>query len=142
MEHYGVVMLSLSPDASLGLMAAGAAAVTLEFVRPGWVIPAVAGCLLIVFGAHSLAQYTLSASGVALMVAGALLCGGDGYWQAQGLAGLAGAAAMFLGCLRLVVEPPISWPVAMLTSLPLAALLTFLTRIAWRARRNKRIAIF
>ena len=59
MDYYGTVMFLRSPDASLGLLAAGLGVIMLEFVRPGWVLPAVLGCLMVVFGIHSLTQYPL-----------------------------------------------------------------------------------
>ena len=135
-------MFVLSPDASLALLALGVTAISLEFVRPGWVFPAVLGCLLVVFGIHSLAQYRLNPTGLLLIAAGFLLCGLEARLQTKGLLGLAAAAALFDGTLRLVQDRPVHAITALATSLPLAALLSILLTLAWRARRNKRTTIF
>lgn len=135
-------MFALSPDASLALLALGLAAISLEFVRPGWVLPAVFGCLFVVFGIHSLALYPLSPTGLILIAAGFLLCGLEARLQTKGVLGLAAAAALFTGVLRLVRDRPVHTITALATTLPLAALLSILLTLAWRARRNKRTTIF
>ncbi len=142
MNHYESVMFAFSPDASLALLALGLAAISLEFVRPGWVLPAVGGCLCVVFGIHSLARYPLSPTSLCLIAAGFLLCGLEARLQTKGLLGLAAAAALFMGTLRLVRDRPVHALTALATSLPLAALLSILLTLAWRARRNKRTTIF
>lgn len=94
MNHFSAITFVFSPGVALGLLATGIIAVVCEFLRPGLVIPGVAGSLLVVFALHSL-------------------------WLA----------------------PP-ALSAALWVSLPLAAILTFLLRMAWREHRRKRRAIF
>lgn len=142
MNHYGTVMFSLGPDASLGLLAAGLGAIMLEFVRPGWVVPAVVGCLMVAFGLHSLAQYQLEPTCLVLVTFGFVLCGLEARFQTKGLLGMVAGASLFFGTRRLVSDGQVRTVTALATSLPLAALLSILLTLAWRARQNKRTTIF
>ena len=142
MDHYGTVMFLRSPDASLGLLAAGRGVIMLEFVRPGWVLPAVLGCLMVVFGIHSLTQYPLEPKGLVLIAAGFLLCALEARVQAKGLLGAAAGVSLYFGAVHLVRGEQIHTATALATALPLAALLSILLTLAWRARQNKRNTIF
>lgn len=134
-------MFVFSPDFSLALVAAGIVLVCCEFVRPGLVIPAVLGCLLVVFGLNSLWQYSLDWRGAVLAPGGFALLAVDGSLRARGAVALLGAAAVFVGCIMLVKAPHVRWPTALVLTLPVSILIAFLLATASRARRNKRIAI-
>lgn len=118
MNHYGTVMFLRSPDTSLALLAAGLGVIMLEFVRPGWVLPAVLGCLMAVFGLHSLTQYPLEPKGLVLIAAGFLLCGLEARFQARGLLGAAAGVSLYFGALHLVRGEQIHTATALATSCP------------------------
>ena len=131
-------MFQISPDWALALVAGGALGLCWEFIRPGSVLPAVAGCLLLTWGFWTLGQYPLDWRGIALALAAFSLIGLEARYRLRGVAALGGAVALAAGLRNVVVAPKIHWVAAAPVAAAFSALMSFLLSIAWRARANKR----
>ena len=134
-----MITFSVTPLIALSMIAGGVLLVYLEFARPGLVIPAVTGCLLVAFGLRGLWRYPLDWRGATLIATGAGLLAIRGL---RGAFAVPGTAAVTTGLRLLVIDPAVGWSAAMLIGLPLSGLTAFLFAATWRARINKRIRIF
>jgi len=95
----------------------------------------------VLLGLSSFAILPINWVGVALLTVAVALLVLEAKGRVPAIAGIAAALAMTFGLVTLVnspaPEPRIRWATALGVALPLAAITTFLLRIADRARRNK-----
>ena len=106
----------------------------LEFLRPGAVIPGVAGMVLLMLAIARFSSLPWSATGALLLTAGiaVLLLWRGTYW---------GIPILLLGA-RLLIGPEeqrVRWPVAIALVIPFGLLTSRLLAIAERARLNKSV---
>ena len=105
-----------------------------EFLRPGSVIPGVAGMVLAMLAIARFSTLPWSPLGALLLAAGmaALLIWRGTWW---------GVPLLLLGSRFLIApeEHRIRWSIAVATSIPFGLLTTYLLSIAERARLNKSI---
>jgi membrane-bound serine protease (ClpP class) len=135
-------IISAIADPNIGfiLLALGALGLYVEFNSPGLILPGVAGGILLLMGASSLAVLPLSWVGVSLLVLGAALFVLEAHFASHGVLGAGGTIAMVLGALMLIDGPPemrIHLVTAISVSIPFALITMFLLTLAIRARRNK-----
>jgi membrane-bound serine protease (ClpP class) len=135
-------IISSIADPNIGfiLLVVGALGLYLEFNSPGLILPGVAGGILLLMGASSLAVLPLSWVGISLLVLGAALFVLEAHFASHGVLGTGGTVALVLGALMLVDGPPemqIHLVTALSVSIPFALITMFLLTLAVRARRNK-----
>ena len=116
----------------------GAVVISLEFIRPGRVLPAVAGLTLTAWGVRDLSYWPVSNLGLSLIGLSVGLFALEAFWRVNFLAGTGGACCLAAGLSQLVKQPgSISWMAAVPGCLLFGAWMVFLLNIAKRARRNK-----
>jgi membrane-bound serine protease (ClpP class) len=125
--------ITVSPDVALLLIAVGALAICVEFLRPGTVFPGVLGSVSALFGFAALGHIRWQGVLISL-TAFALLALGSKY-PARQLLTAAGTVALPFGAI--VMQPRIHPTAAFLTMVPLALIAAYLFRLAVRARCNK-----
>lgn len=125
----------LDSSGALLVAALGVLLICAEFCLPGWVVPGVAGGVCLVCGAYRLSL--LGASGLVALSLLLVLIGmaAAGYGLVPEWLGLLLLLGVPLLC-RVLVPAGISWPVAVLASVPAAAMFILL-RVAARAVANK-----
>lgn len=116
---------------------AGLVVGSVEFARPGWIVPGVCGATLFCYGFSRMAQGPLDARGLLGLAAALLLL----LLEARLRTRVLGAGAGFVlawGLRNLYREPDrISWPLALSLALPLMIASGWLLGIAWQAREAK-----
>ncbi len=132
----------LSPDAAILLATAGLCLIFLELNRPGSILPGAVGLLLVLLAASVLLRYPLQAWAEALMLLSTAILLGN-LWRSVPL-WLLGFAALGLGAAsRFLVSAGADRQVHMAVALPcgiaVGGLGAFLSRVAFRARRAKRV---
>jgi membrane-bound serine protease (ClpP class) len=135
-------IISAIADPNIGfiLLVLGALGLYVEFNSPGLILPGVAGGILLLMGASSLAVLPLSWVGVSLLLLGATLFVLEAHFASHGVLGTGGTLALVLGALMLIDGPPemqIHLVTALSVSIPFALITMFLLTLALRARRNK-----
>lgn len=128
------------PNIGFILLVLGALGLYVEFNSPGLILPGVAGGILLLMGASSLAVLPLSWVGVSLLLLGATLFILEAHFASHGVLGTGGTVALVLGALMLIDGPPemrIHLVTALSVSIPFALITMFLLTLALRARRNK-----
>jgi membrane-bound serine protease (ClpP class) len=118
---------------ALLLIAVGALAICFEFLRPGTIIPGVLGSVSMLFGFAALSP--MRWQGVLLLMIAFALLGLGSKYPSQHLFTAAGTLTSPLGAL--IMEPRIHSLTAFLIMVPLALTVSYLFRLAVRARRNK-----
>ena len=152
----GALALQLSPEAALIGFTVGMLLIYLELNRPGLVLPGAAGLLLVLLALGSLLAETrmgafrLSGGGLVLIGTATALLLLDLLRRTSFIVALAATGALCLGFAHLLASPApigggeasaaahIAAPVAVLCGLLLGLATAALTRIARRARANKR----
>ena len=110
-----------------------------EFVRPGLVLPGVCGGLLALLGVSGLAALPVHSIGVWLIGLAAALLFSGALARSRRVWIALGGVALALGGFSLVDGMRL-W-VAVGAAVPFAAVTGYLSEIAWRARRNKRVRV-
>jgi membrane-bound serine protease (ClpP class) len=108
----------------------------IELLRPGLVLPGVAGLVLVMLGIASLSALPSHLPSLALVVAAFVLLYLDARFRLYGIAGLCAAALMAAG-LRYGLRGAVSWAVAIALSVPYILITDWLLGLALRARANK-----
>lgn len=143
---YGLTLreriISAIADPNIGfiLLVVGALGLYVEFNSPGLILPGVAGGILLLMGASSLAVLPLNWVGVSLLLLGGTLFILEAHFASHGVLGTGGTVALVLGALMLIDGPPemqIHLVTALSVSIPFALITMFLLTLAMRARRNK-----
>ncbi|MFN7937262.1 MAG: hypothetical protein U0R19_28310 [Bryobacteraceae bacterium] len=124
--------LLLPSEIALCMLFGGALIGYVEFLRPGTVIPGVAGMVLTMLAIARFSNLAWSAKGALLLAAGiaALLIWRGAWW---------GIPLLLLGA-RLLITPEeqrIRWIIAAATTIPFGLLTAYLLSISERARLNK-----
>ncbi len=134
------LLTALSPNAAVVILTTGLALVALEVNRPGSILPGALGLLLSLLAAASLSQYHPRPEPVVQVIASMALLLVQARRQLLWIIP-AGATILLIFSMSTLlprtVQPGVSPWVALLCGLFLGAGTTVLTRIAWRARKNK-----
>ena len=131
----------LDASTSFGLFAVGCLLVTLEFARPGLILPGAAGGVLILVTVARLAHMSVTAAGVALLLAALTTLLIEIRYRWNPVPGLLPALLLFLAATRwsAVVHERVRPWLALPVSLVLCSLVVILGSAAWRgfwAKRN------
>jgi len=135
-----IISAVADPNVGFILLIVGALGLYVEFNSPGLILPGVAGGILLLMGASSLAVLPLSWVGVSLLLLGATLFVLEAHFASHGVLGSGGTVALVLGALMLIDGPPamrIHLVTALSVSIPFALITMFLLSLAIKARRNK-----
>jgi membrane-bound ClpP family serine protease len=134
----------LSPDAAVVTLTLGVILIYVELNRPGWVLPGAVGLLLSLLSIASLLRFELRAPAILLLTSASALLMLNLLRPIHSLVTLAATAALILGFGCLVRGPGdlhVHALTAAICGLILGAGTSLLTRIARRARRNKRVRL-
>jgi len=130
--------MSLSSDATILLLTIGVLLIYIELNRPGTILPGTLGLMAVLLSLANLRRFPLDLPAVALCFSAIVLFSLDLYRATPIIVAIAATLALTLGFCRLVITPPIHTVTADACGLLLGAGTSFLTRIARRARTNKR----
>jgi membrane-bound serine protease (ClpP class) len=132
--------MNLPPDAALLLLTLGVLLIYAELNRPGWVVPGAAGLLATLLGAGAL--WRERPAPVALLLCGTavLLLALDLQRPTHVLVSVAATLALVMGFCLLGGRQLLHTATALFCGVVLGAATAVLTRIARRARTNKRSA--
>jgi membrane-bound ClpP family serine protease len=131
----------MSADDAVLLLTAGVGLVYLELNRPGRVVPGALGLLATLLALASMGRDGVGVEGILLILAGATVLAADLVRPTPILFAIAATAALCVGLRSATahgIRTPASWPVAIGCGLLLGAGTSVLTRLARRARVNKR----
>jgi membrane-bound serine protease (ClpP class) len=130
------------PNIALALMFIGALGIYAECIRPGRVLPGVAGGISLLLGLSAIRFLPINWLGAVAIMLAFLFLILEVKFAAHGVLGVAGAAALVIGARVLVAggtaESHIHWSTAIGLGLPFSGVTLYLLTIAARARRNKR----
>lgn len=134
---------TLTPDGALLLCTGGLLLIYAELNRPGSIIPGALGLLGVLLAIGSLAAFHLNPWAVALVCAAAAVWMLGLMRPMPPLAPTAATLALFLGFDRLTMHGSlqVQTGVAALCALVIGVATTLLTRVARRARTNKRFRL-
>lgn len=127
------------PNFAVVAVAAGVLIASVEFIRPGWVWPGVAGGVLALTGASRLAARGLNPAGLALVALGSACVLSILWFARPALLAAAGTLLIAAGLLFITKEPPIHWWVAGPAALMVSVGPGYFLASAARARRIKRL---
>jgi membrane-bound serine protease (ClpP class) len=134
--------MNLSPDGVLVLFTFSLLLIYLEFNRPGSILFGAVGLLGTLLSIAAFSRFVLSPVGVVLLFTAIALLGRDLVRPTHILVSVAAVLALILGYTQLVAGPDgkhIHAALAVVCGVILGAGTSVLTRIARRARTNKRI---
>ncbi len=130
------------PNFALALVVLGVLGIYGECLRPGLIVPGVAGGVLLLFGLSAVRFLPIRWVGAWLIALAFGLFLLEVKYTARGVLGLAGTAAFVCGARWLVGNLPaqaqVEWSTALGLGLPFSGITLYLLTIAARARRNKR----
>lgn len=133
--------LEASPDGALLTLFAGVLLIYFECNRPGTILPGCLGTLLTLLSVNAFDHMPLRASALAVAAVGIAFLLAEILKPSRNLLAAAGTILLIIG-LRTSVQPfasaHVHTSIAVLTALGLATTSLWLTRIALRARHNKR----
>ena len=136
-----LLMALADPRLAFILFALGALSVYFEFQHPGAIVPGVVGSVSIVLALYGFHMLPINLTGVLLIAVAVGLFVLEAKVQGFGILGLGGVAAAIVGSLILidVANPDMRLPLGLILAVvvPFAVLLTFMLRLAMRARRVK-----
>lgn len=123
---------------SLLLVFFGVLAIYCEFIRPGRVLPGVAGSLAAAIGIYKLEHLPLTHTGLILIATAAALFLLEAFWPVNFMAGTAATVSLSGGSALLVHSPADIGPgLAIAASVVFGGVTMLLCCAAKRARRNK-----
>ena len=129
------------PQVAVLLFSLGTLGLTIELWNPGAVLPGVVGglCLLLAFFAFQIIP--INAVGLLLVLFGLALLALEMVTASFGLLAAGGLVSMVLGLVMLIDSPSpewqLGWPFILSTILALAAVVTFVTRLAVHAQLRR-----
>lgn len=124
-----------SPDVAYGAIVLGFLLGYWELIRPGTILPGVAGAVMVMLGCASFAG-RVQWLGAGLCLLSALLVLADAHYRLRGAAAVAGGVILALGARHLSI-PAVGWGTAWVLSVPFAWVSNWLLTIALQARANK-----
>ena len=131
------------PQVAVLLFSLGTLGLTIELWNPGAILPGVVGglCLLLAFFAFQIIP--INAVGLLLVLFGLALLVLEMVTASFGLLAAGGLVSMVLGLVMLIDSPSpewqLGWPFIISTILALAAIVTFVTRLAVRAQIRRSV---
>jgi membrane-bound serine protease (ClpP class) len=135
------VMQSVSnPNLAFVLMVLGALGLYIEFTSPGFLLPGVAGAILLLIGLAGLSVLPISWLGVALILLALGLFVAEAFITSHGVLGVGGAVALVFGAMLLVKGPPemrIGLSTALGVAVPFALIAVFLASLVVKSHRQK-----
>lgn len=134
-------LAGLTPDRAVLLLTAGVALIYVELNRPGRVLPGAMGLLAVLLGLAAAARHGVRAEGVLLLLLGAMVLAADLVRPTGIVLASAATAALCVGLRALAAGSNgamVGWPTAIGCGLLIGAGTSVLTRLARRARVNKR----
>jgi membrane-bound serine protease (ClpP class) len=136
-----LLMALADPRIAFILFALGALSVYFEFQHPGAIIPGVVGSVSVVLALYGFHMLPINLTGVLLIAVALGLFALEAKVQGFGILGLGGIIAAVVGSLILidVPNPALRLPLGLILAvvIPFAIMLTFMLRLAIRARRVK-----
>lgn len=136
-----LLMALADPRIAFILFALGALCVYFEFQHPGAIVPGVVGSVSVVLALYGFHMLPINLTGVLLIAVALGLFVLEAKVQGFGILGLGGIAAAVVGSLILidVPNPELRLPLGLILAVvvPFAVMLTFMLRLAIRARRVK-----
>jgi membrane-bound serine protease (ClpP class) len=136
-----LLMALTDPRVAFILFAIGALCVYFEFQHPGAIVPGVVGSVSVVLALYGFHMLPINLTGVLLMGVAVGLFVIEAKVGGFGIIGAGGIAAAVIGALILIDAPtpelrlPLSLVLAVIV--PFAVILTFMLKLAMRARRMK-----
>jgi membrane-bound ClpP family serine protease len=129
------------PNIALALGIAGALGIYAECIRPGRVVPGVAGGVLLLLGLSQIRFLPINWLGVASIALAFGFFALQVKFGSRYLLGVAGTAALVVGARALIAsgptQPHIYWGTAIGLGVPFSWVTLYLMTTASRARRNK-----
>ena len=129
------------PQVAVLLLSLGTLGLTIELWNPGAILPGVVGglCLLLAFFAFQIIP--INSAGLLLLLFGLGLLVLEMFTAGVGLLAAGGLVSMVLGFVMLIDSPApelqLGWPFIVSTTLALATVVTFITRLAVRAQLRR-----
>jgi len=134
---------ALDPNLALILGMIGLLGLYFELTHPGMILPGVAGAICLILSMFSFNLLPVNWAGVALILLAIVLFVLEASITSHGILGLGGIIAMIFGASMLVEGPipelRIHLATTIAVTLPLAAIMIFLLRLAIASRRMKTI---
>jgi membrane-bound serine protease (ClpP class) len=131
--------MHVTPTLAFTGAALGALAIYIEFVRPGKLVPGLAGAALLAWGGYVLSRFPVDYGALGIIAVGLALLLGETAWNSRFVGGVLGTLALAFGSARLITGPAlISAPVAWILAIVFGVVSTVLAATARQARRNKR----
>lgn len=128
----------MEPGEAFILVLTGAVCVYGEFLRPGRVVPGLAGSLMAIAGVHGLSRIQLSRTGMLLVGTAAALFLLEAFCRLDFVAGVAATVLLAVGSSLLVRDPSHLSPALTIPAcIVFGGVTIFLCWQAKRARRNK-----
>jgi membrane-bound serine protease (ClpP class) len=134
----------LAPDAAILVLTMGLLLIYVELNRPGWILPGTVGLVAALFAVASLLRLELNPGAMALVGTAVGLLVLDLLRRSPAIVAVAATVALVLGFGQLVVGPGglrVNWWTALAGGVVLGTGTSILTRIARRARTNKRFRL-
>jgi membrane-bound serine protease (ClpP class) len=136
-----LLMALADPRIAFILFALGALSVYFEFQHPGAIVPGVVGSVSVVLALYGFHMLPINLTGVLLMAVALGLFVLEAKVQGFGILGLGGIIAAVVGSMILidVPNPELRLPLGLILAvvIPFAVMMTFMVRLAIRARRVK-----
>ena len=131
--------MRVGANAAFTILIVGVLLIYAEFLRPGRLLPGLAGSIMAVTGAYWLWRNLPVFPGVLGLLAAALLLIAEAFWGAHFIPGILGTLSLSCGFSLLFpperrIAPSLAIPISMV----FGAITTFLAFEAKRARQNKR----
>jgi membrane-bound serine protease (ClpP class) len=135
---------TLDPNIALILGLLGLAALYFEVTHPGMILPGVAGAICVILSLFAFNLLPVNWAGAALILLALVLFVLEAFVTSHGILGIGGIIAMIAGASMLVEGPIPELRIHLLTTiavtLPLAAIMIFLLRLAIASRRLKSVS--
>jgi membrane-bound serine protease (ClpP class) len=134
---------TLDPNLALILGLIGLLGLYFEMTHPGMIVPGVAGAICLILSLYAFNLLPVSAAGVLLILLAIVLFVLEASITSHGILGIGGIISMIAGASMLVEGPipelRIHFATTIAVTLPLAAIMIFLARLAIASRRLKSI---
>jgi len=132
---------TLDPNLALILGLIGLLGLYFEMTHPGMIVPGIAGAICVILSMYSFNLLPVSTAGALLILLAIVLFVLEAFVTSHGLLGLGGIVSMIVGASMLVEAPipelRIHLSTTIAVTLPLAAIMIFLARLAIASRKLK-----
>jgi membrane-bound serine protease (ClpP class) len=135
---------TLDPNLALILGLIGLLGLYFEMTHPGMMVPGIAGAICVILSMYSFNLLPVSTAGALLILLAIVLFVLEAFVTSHGLLGLGGVICMIVGASMLVEGPipelRIRLSTTIAVTLPLAAIMIFLARLAIASRKLKSVS--